>query len=37
MAAARARTGGGQVPVSPWGTPAKGYKHTASNKRTQIR
>jgi len=27
------RTGEGGVPVSPWGTPAKGYK-TRSNKRT---
>ena len=27
------RTGEGRVPVSPWGTPAKGYK-TRSNKRT---
>ncbi len=27
------RTGEGRVPVSPWGTPAKGYR-TRSNKRT---
>jgi len=27
------RTSGGRHPVSPWGTPAKGYK-TRSNKRT---
>ena len=28
------KTSGGRHPVSPWGTPAKGYK-TRSNKRTQ--
>ena len=28
------RTGEGQVPVSPWNTPAKGYR-TRNNKRTQ--
>jgi large subunit ribosomal protein L2 len=28
------RTSGGRHPVSPWGTPAKGYK-TRNNKRTQ--
>ena len=28
------RTGGGRHPVSPWGTPTKGYK-TRKNKRTQ--
>ena len=27
------RTSGGRQPVSPWGTPAKGYK-TRNNKRT---
>ena len=27
------KTGEGRVPVSPWGTPAKGYR-TRSNKRT---
>jgi large subunit ribosomal protein L2 len=27
------RTSGGRHPVSPWGTPTKGYK-TRSNKRT---
>jgi large subunit ribosomal protein L2 len=27
------RTAGGRHPVSPWGTPAKGYR-TRSNKRT---
>jgi len=27
------RTGAGRIPVSPWGTPAKGYR-TRSNKRT---
>ena len=27
------RTGEGRVPVSPWGTPAKGYR-TRNNKRT---
>ena len=29
------RTSGGRHPVSPWGTPAKGYR-TRSNKRTEI-
>ena len=28
------KTSGGRHPVSPWGTPAKGYK-TRNNKRTQ--
>jgi large subunit ribosomal protein L2 len=28
------RTSGGRHPVSPWGTPTKGYK-TRNNKRTQ--
>ena len=29
------RTGEGRVPVSPWGTPAKGYR-TRNNKRTDV-
>ena len=29
------RTSGGRHPVSPWGTPAKGYR-TRSNKRTEV-
>ncbi|MGB5443780.1 MAG: 50S ribosomal protein L2, partial [Gammaproteobacteria bacterium] len=28
------RTSGGRHPVSPWGTPAKGYR-TRKNKRTE--